>query len=71
MSQKEFASRIKEKESTLRGLESGSLRPTLAQAKRLERLLGIRVLQEVEAAVIPRKEHAETLTLGDVVRIRK
>lgn len=71
MSQREFASRIREKESTLRGLESGSLRPTMAQARRLERLLGIPVLHEVKPIALPRKGPSEALTLGDVVRIKK
>lgn len=70
-----LASMVGEKESTIRRIEDGSLEPTLDLARKLERVLKVRlVVEEAEYE----SEYAEgggsseyDLTLGDVVVFKK
>lgn len=66
-----LAQRLRVSEALVRKLESGRLRPTLDLARRIEALLGVRLL---EKAVYGHEEgwgSEEGLTLGDIVVVRR
>ena len=70
--QKEFASMIAEKESIVHHLETGSQEPDIRLARKLEKKLGIKLVeQEEEGAEGMRKAAGRGLTLGDVIKMRK
>ncbi|MEM2214447.1 MAG: multiprotein bridging factor aMBF1 [Candidatus Nezhaarchaeales archaeon] len=71
LTQEDLARLIGEKESIIRRLESGRMTPTLELAKKLERLLKIKLYEEVrQEQEVPRPQNFE-LTLGDVAVIRE
>lgn len=72
LSQKDFASRLNEKESAIHKIETGSLEPNMPLARKLEKFLGIKLIEEHEErheAVKKRKD--EGFTLGDFIKIKK
>ena len=73
MTQEEFATFIQEKVSIVAKWETGDFRPRLDIARKLERMLGIRLVEEEEApaAAAHKKNKDDVLTLGDFVKIRK
>lgn len=70
MTHKDFAAKIAEKESVLRKLETGSVKPTLERARQLERMLGIRLVEELKDEQVETKKGSPEVTLGDVVKIK-
>ncbi|RLE57877.1 MAG: TIGR00270 family protein [Thermoprotei archaeon] len=66
---------VNEKESVIRRIEEGSLEPTIELARKLERVLKIKllepVLEEEEMESYVSKSRGFELTLGDVVVIRE
>ncbi len=73
LSQKELAQRVKVGENVIRRIEAGSLVPPVDLAMRLERVLGVKLLEPVveeeeEALEDTREFH---LTLGDVAELRE
>ncbi len=74
MSQEDFAKKLNEKESVIHKIETGGLIPSLKLARKLERLLHIRLIEIVEehhnAAPSSSKKGSE-LTLGDLIKIKK
>ncbi len=73
MTQEEFAAFIQERVSVVAKWETGDFRPRLDIARKLEKMLGIRLIEEEEAptAVVHKKNKGDVLTLGDFVKIRK
>ena len=71
LNQKQFAGKIGEKESILKKIETGQLFPTMEKARKLERNLGIKLIEEVEDTVLQGKKESDNLTLGDFVKIKK
>lgn len=72
MAQKDFAARINEKESTIHKVETGSMEPDLHLAKKLEKALGIKIIEEYEEKhEISKGKNAEGFTLGDFIKIKK
>lgn len=67
-----LAQRVMEKESVLKRIEAGRLRPSIELAKRLEKALGIKLLEPVGDADIdldlPREDFS--VTLGDAAHIK-
>jgi putative transcription factor len=64
------AERINEKESYLQAIEGGRLTPTMAVAKKLEKELGIKLIEKVEGSAAPvaaSSKKFSTPTLGDMV----
>lgn len=73
LSQKDFAKKISEKESIVHKMETGHFAPSLKIAKKLEKMLNVKLIEETgeanESYSAPKKE--ESLTLGDVVKLKK
>ncbi len=73
LKQEEFAKKINEKESVIHKLETGEITPSLKLAKKLERFLKIKLIEEYEensAVKIP-KEKPEEMTIGDLIKTKK
>ncbi|MFC1801167.1 multiprotein bridging factor aMBF1 [Nanoarchaeota archaeon] len=69
LSQEDFAKKINEKESLLHKMEVGSFEPSLVLAKKLEKLLGIKLIQKTEEKKIPLpKGSSEGFTIGDLMK---
>ncbi len=68
-----LAMKVKESETTIRRIESGKLRPTLELAKRLEEVLGIKLLVPAveEELGLSSSERREYVTLGEIVSVRE
>ncbi|MEK6960874.1 MAG: multiprotein bridging factor aMBF1 [Nanoarchaeota archaeon] len=76
LSQKEFAMKLNERESLIQHLENGQTKPSVDMALKLERLLNIKIIEEMKEEVSQNDEEEKTpssgvLTLGDVIKIRK
>ena len=71
LNQKQFAVKIAEKESILKKIEVGQLFPTIEKARKLERLFGIKLIEEVEDSAVHNKKEPENLTLGDIAKIKR
>ncbi|MCE4617007.1 MAG: multiprotein bridging factor aMBF1 [Desulfurococcales archaeon] len=78
LSRAELARKVQEREVTLGKIETGRLRPTLELARRLERVLKVKLLEpivdsdlELEELEEDRSRGKTTLTLGDVAVLRK
>jgi putative transcription factor len=70
--QETFAKRINEKESLLKHWETGKAEPTLAQAKKLGKTLGIDLIETASNEYTPTKHtEGEALTIGDLLKGRK
>lgn len=63
----ELGARVGEREVVMGRIENGSLHPTDEVAKKLERELGIKLFEAVQAGVTPTKP-TRALTLGDMLR---
>lgn len=71
LTQKEFAMRINEKESVVHKIETGGLEPTIQLARKLEKMLKIRLIEEhEETGEKPEKAKVEGFTIGDFIRIK-
>ncbi|MCD6085150.1 MAG: TIGR00270 family protein [Desulfurococcales archaeon] len=74
-SQRTLAESVRESENVIKRIESGRLVPSIDLARRLEKVLGVRLLEPVvesEALITSQTQHkVKELTLGDVVRIRR
>ncbi|RMF05421.1 TIGR00270 family protein [Candidatus Woesearchaeota archaeon] len=70
--QEELAKKIAEKESVIHKLESKHMEPSIKLAEKLEHALGIKLVVEEEAPKIAiERSRGDTITLGDVIKIRK
>lgn len=72
MKQSDFAKFISEKESILHKLETGVFEPNIKMARKLERILKIKFVEEHEEVYgTTEKKKDESFTIGDVIKIRK
>jgi len=72
LSQKDFASKLNEKESMIHHIETGTFEPTLEMARKLERILGIKLVEEHEEKhQMQKTKREEGFTLGDFIKIKK
>lgn len=71
MTQKEFALKLNEKESIIHKLENSLFVPPIDLAKKLERLLRIKLI-EIEEEETPEaaKKSSGPLTIGDIINIK-
>ncbi|MCD6428784.1 MAG: TIGR00270 family protein [Desulfurococcales archaeon] len=74
-SQRALAEAVKESENVIKRIESGRLVPSIDLARRLEKVLGIRLLEPIVEPesffTVQPQQKVRELTLGDIVRIRK
>ncbi len=72
LKQEELALKINEKVSVIQHLESGKIRPQITTARKLEKFLGIKL---IESASLPEKAKINvkdtTLTIGDILKLEK
>jgi putative transcription factor len=76
LTQKELAQRVKVSENVIKRIEAGTLVPTIDLARRLERVLGVKLLEpvveeETEVGSTKRGREEFYLTLGDIAEIRE
>ena len=72
LSQKDFGTRINEKESIVHKIETGAIHPSFALAKKLEKVLGIRIIEEQkESHLASSAKKEEGFTLGDFIKVKK
>jgi putative transcription factor len=68
MTQEEFAKKLNIKESLLTKIENSSFKPSLPLAQKLEKLLKIRLIEEVEEEKLKiKKSETESVTVGDLI----
>lgn len=72
LKQKEFALKIAEKESLLHKIETGGFTPGIDLARKIERVLGITILEKTEQfeTELPKAKDSG-LTLGDIISVKK
>ena len=69
LSQQDFARRINEKESTVHHMETGTFEPPMSLAKKLEKILGIKLIEEYEEKHESAKRKSEEgFTLEDFIK---
>ncbi len=72
LSQEDFSRLLKEKESSLAKWESGSVLPELSVAKKIEKILGLTLVEmEKKEALSQAQRKSDALTLGDMIKVRK
>ncbi|MEK6967981.1 MAG: multiprotein bridging factor aMBF1 [Nanoarchaeota archaeon] len=72
LSQSEISEKINERESLIQRIESEKALPSIALAKKLERFLGIKLVEIVQASKVNlASDKPFSLTIGDSVRVRK
>jgi putative transcription factor len=77
--QKALAIKLAEKESVIHALETGKHEPSIALARRIGKLLNITLVEETQESdeseellnSLKKQQPSNTLTLGDVITIRK
>ncbi|BBD71975.1 transcriptional regulator [Sulfodiicoccus acidiphilus] len=66
-----LAKRLKVSENVVKRFESGRLKPTIDQARQLEKLLGVKLLVPTEVGEGVEEEVDMDITLGDVANVRE
>ncbi|AFL67236.1 transcriptional regulator, XRE family [Desulfurococcus amylolyticus DSM 16532] len=70
--QQVLAQKVRESENIIKRIESGRLKPGIDLARRLEKVLGIKLLEPVvEENVSSNHESSEDLTIGDLIRFKR
>ena len=68
MTQEDFSKLIREKLSILQKIESGNYHPGIQTARKLEKMLKIRLVEEVENVKIKKTgEKMQSMTIGDLL----
>ncbi len=68
LKQKELAKIMAEKESVIHKLESGTIEPDLQLARKIEKVLKIKIIEEQEVKKTETKHNTEKLTIGDLIK---
>ena len=74
LKQKELAKMLAEKESVIHKLESGNIEPSLNLARKLERQLRIKIIEQHELGKEDNhkyKSKRTVLTIGDLISVKK
>jgi len=72
LKQEELAKKINEKESAIHKIESRQLVPSIVLANKLEKFLGIKLIEKYEEAEKPKIDfRSGSLTVGDLLRLKK
>lgn len=70
--QEEFAQLLREKASMVSKIETGQFEPTIETAKKLERILKIKLIETtgVEVQEIHKQQKTEGFTIGDFIKVK-
>jgi putative transcription factor len=71
LKQEEFAKLLAEKESLIHKIESGEYTPSLELARKIEKQLGIILIEQKEVSAQNLKAKDTTFTIGDIIKLRK
>ena len=73
LKQEDFAKFLNEKESVVAKWESGTMKPSIVIARKLENTLGIKLVEEEINDSYEKKvsKESDVLTLGDFIKVRK
>lgn len=72
LKQEDFAKKINEKLSVVHKIETGEFKPTIDMARKLERILGVRLVEEYkEEYKKGENSKLEEVTIGDIIKIKK
>jgi putative transcription factor len=74
LKQEDFAKLINEKESLLHHLEAGKMEPNMELAHKLEKALGIKLIEEITLEPEEKTDKLKAngpMTLGDLINIKK
>lgn len=71
LKQEELAMKLQERESIIQKVESGKFEPSIALARKLEKFLSIKLVEEGEAETsVGAGRKTGPVTIGDVIQIR-
>ena len=68
--QKEFAMELNEKESLIAKLEIGAATPSIPLAQKLEKLLGIKLVEEQVEGTVEKQQKSSVMTIGDIIKTK-
>jgi len=69
LTQEEFAKKLNERLSVMQNIENGSLKPSIEMARKFERVLGLKLIEQIKTQKISfGKMSSEKLTIGDILR---
>jgi putative transcription factor len=75
LTQEKFAKQIQEKESLMRRIEAGKTKPTIKLAKKLQKALNIKLLEQPDEVIVDTKKFMKRTSggssLGDIAFIKK
>lgn len=72
LTQKDFAKKLNEKESIIHKIETGSFVPPFGMAKKLEKLLHLKLVERHEENhKNPSKSKIDKFTIGDFIKVKK
>jgi len=72
LKQKEFAKKISEKESLIHNIETGSFKPSISLARKLEKSLKIKLVEEYEEEHTKgSRTESDAFTIGDLIQVKK
>ena len=70
--QKDFAKQVRERDSLISKIETGTIEPNIKLARKLERHLKIKLVEEYqEKPKLLAKSEGEGVTIGDMIKIKK
>lgn len=71
LKQEDFAKQIREKESTIHAIETGHREPRIELAKKLEKTLGIKLIEQYEEKTMQyAKNQDQTVTAAHLIQIK-
>ncbi|MFH0875953.1 MAG: multiprotein bridging factor aMBF1 [archaeon] len=70
LKQKELAVKLAEKESLIQKIETAQIVPSLSLARKLEKHLGIELIEQKEVEQLNIKAKPDELTIGDMIKLK-
>jgi putative transcription factor len=70
LKQIELAKKLNERESLLHKIECGEYMPSLALARKLEKFLGLQLIEQKEVKKETLKTRSSSLTIGDMLKLK-
>lgn len=72
LNQSDFAKQVRERDSLISKIETGTIEPNIKLARKLERHLKIKLVEEYqEKPKLLAKSEGEGVTIGDMIKIKK